>query len=222
MSYSDTTSEPRWRRRPEERPRQLIEAALEVFGEHGLAGARLEDIAKRAGVSKGTIYLYFPNKEALFREMVRQKVIEEIEAAEQRLATGTPTEQLQRFMHGYWTFLRSPAFGTIYRLVHGELHHFPDLAQFYSREVIQRGIKLVAEIVRRGAATGEFRTVDPTVAARMLGSIMVSHAVWCSRRTFFTHVADETDEQCIDAIIDFYLHALRADPSVFDAGTSRT
>jgi AcrR family transcriptional regulator len=65
MSASPNTgnpTEPRWRRLPEERPRQILAAALEVFGEHGLAAARLEDIAKRAGVSKGTIYLYFPNK----------------------------------------------------------------------------------------------------------------------------------------------------------------
>ena len=222
MSLPSTGQEPRWRRLPEERPRQLIDAALEVFGEHGLAGARLEDIAKRAGVSKGTIYLYFPNKEALFREMVRQKVIEEIEAAEQRLTDGTATEQLRRFMLGYWTFLRSPAFATIYRLVHGELHHFPDLAKFYSREVIERGIKLVGEIIRRGTRNGEFRDIDPTVAARMLGSIMLSHAVWCSRRSFFLHVAEETDEQCVDNIIDFYLHALRPDQAGAGAGTSRT
>ena len=66
-------TEPRWRRLPEERPKQILAAALEVFGERGLASARLEDIAKRAGLSKGTIYLYFPNKEELFREMVRQR-----------------------------------------------------------------------------------------------------------------------------------------------------
>ena len=72
MGAQPASNEPRWRRLPEERPRQILTAALEVFGEHGLAAARLEDIAKRAGLSKGTIYLYFPNKEELFREMVRQ------------------------------------------------------------------------------------------------------------------------------------------------------
>src|ERR687885_303898 len=78
-------AKPRWRRRPEERPGQIIEAALQVFGERGLAGARLEDIAKRAGVSKGTIYLYFPNKEELFRSMIRQTVIAAIERGEREL-----------------------------------------------------------------------------------------------------------------------------------------
>ena len=64
-------TQPRWRRLPEERPSQILDAALEVFAEHGMAAARLEDIAKRAGVSKATIYLYFPNKEALFRAVIR-------------------------------------------------------------------------------------------------------------------------------------------------------
>ena len=82
MSSSQTAPEPKWRRLPEERPQQIIEAALDVFAERGLASARLEDIAKRAGVSKGTIYLYFPNKEALFREVVRQTVVANIERAE--------------------------------------------------------------------------------------------------------------------------------------------
>ena len=68
---SSQATEPRWRRLPGERPNQILQAALEVFDEQGLAGARLEDIAKRAGVSKGTIYLYFANKEELFREMIR-------------------------------------------------------------------------------------------------------------------------------------------------------
>jgi len=217
MSHAPAGQEPRWRRLPEERPRQIIDAALDVFGEHGLAGARLEDIAKRAGVSKGTIYLYFPNKEALFREMIRQKVIEVIERAEQQPTAGTATEQLRRHMHESWTFLRSPTFETIFRLVHGELHHFPDLAAFYSREVIQRSTSLTAQIIRRGIERGEFRGVEPTVAARMLGSMLVSHAVWCSRRDFFQHVAAKTDAQCIDEIIDFYFHALLHAPDA-DSG----
>ena len=103
---------PKWRRRPEHRPQQIIEAALEVFGESGLANARLQDIASRAGVSKGTIYLYFPNKEELFREMIRQTAVAAIERAAKDVTQGTPTEQLLAFMKGYWEFVRSPVFST--------------------------------------------------------------------------------------------------------------
>src|SRR3981081_4801174 len=95
-----TSAQPKWRRRPEHRPQQIIEAALEVFGECGLANARLQDIANRAGVSKGTIYLYFPNKEELFREMIRQTAVAAIEWGEKTAGNAPPHEQLPPAMRG--------------------------------------------------------------------------------------------------------------------------
>lgn len=207
---SSEIAEPRWRRLPEERPQQILHAALDVFGEHGLAGARLEDIAKRAGVSKGTIYLYFPNKEALFREMVRSTIVEAIVTGESIPNTGSAREQLLAFMEHYWEFVRTPAFSVIYRVVVSELHHFPDLVEFYSAEVIARGQKLLSGIIARGVATGEFRTVDPTVTGRMLISLFSTSAMWCCKRKFFPHLRDRTDEQIYNEIVDFYLSALRA------------
>src|SRR3954469_9401923 len=190
-------AEPRWRRLPEERPRQILNAALAVFGERGLAAARLEDIAKHAGLSKGTIYLYFPNKEELFREMVRTTVISALEEREQRLtsATDSATEVLTAFMRDYWKFIRSEQFAPIFRLVHAEIHNFPDLAQFYATEVVARSHRLVQTLIARGIATGEFRDVDPVVAARMLASTFVMHGVWCTHRECFASVAKKTDEQ---------------------------
>src|SRR5215510_8681003 len=119
---AEPLTEPRWRRLPEERPRQIIEAALAIFGERGLAAARLEDIAKRAGLSKGTIYLYFPNKEELFREMVRDTVVSKIERREEEIhsMTGSATDAMIRFMRGHWTFIRSPQFAPLFRLIHAE------------------------------------------------------------------------------------------------------
>src|SRR3954464_7728803 len=95
--------QPRWRRLPEERPAQILDAALDVFAEHGLGAARLEDIAKRAGLSKGTIYLYFPNKEALFREVVRQTVVSQIESGERdfHAATGSARAALADHLRRY-------------------------------------------------------------------------------------------------------------------------
>src|SRR3569832_333654 len=133
MSSIPHQPEPRWRRLPEERPRQILAAALEVFGERGLGAARLEDIAKRAGLSKGTIYLYFPNKEELFREMVRQLVVAQLEGAEREFqsATVSATEALTQFMRRYWGFIRSRQFAPLFRLIHAEIRNFPDLARFY-------------------------------------------------------------------------------------------
>ena len=203
-------SEPRWRRLPEERPQQILKAALEVFGEHGLAGARLEDIAKRAGVSKGTIYLYFPNKEALFREMVRSTIVEAIVAGEGIPSDGSARDQLLTFMEQYWEFVRTPAFTVIYRVVVSELHHFPDLVEFYSAEVIVRAQKLIAGILARGSDRGEFRALDPIVTGRMLISLFSTSAMWCCKRKFFPHLRDKSDEQIYAELVDFYLSALRA------------
>src|SRR6476469_1611223 len=103
-----TVTEPRWRRLPEERPKQILDAAFAVFAERGLAAARLEDIAKRAGLSKGTIYLYFPNKEELFREVVRSTVIAFIERGEAIHGSEPGRRQaLLTWMEGYWAWLRS-------------------------------------------------------------------------------------------------------------------
>src|SRR5689334_24924654 len=124
MAISSSSQEPRWRRLPEERPQQIIDAALTVFGERGLAAARLDDIAKRAGLSKGTIYLYFPNKEELFREMVRHTVIAQIEEGERRFQTSSEsaTDTLIAFMKDYWSFIRSDRFAPMFRLIHAEIH----------------------------------------------------------------------------------------------------
>ena len=211
-----SSQEPRWRRLPEERPQQIIDAALEIFGERGLAAARLEDIAKRAGLSKGTIYLYFPNKEELFREVIRTTIIAQIERAERELAAATQQsahETLAQFVRGYWGFLRSPTFAALFRLIHAELSNFPDLARFYGREVVERVLRLVTGIVERGVRSGEFRDVDPAVAARMLGPMLLMHALWCNHRDLFKTTANKSDEQIVAEVLDFYLHAICPAPT---------
>ncbi|MDQ6717295.1 MAG: TetR/AcrR family transcriptional regulator [Gemmatimonadota bacterium] len=200
---------PRWKRRPEHRPGQIIDAALEVFGKKGLARTRLEDIAVRAGVSKGTIYLYFENKEALFKEMIRETSIAAIERGEQRPSSGSAAEQLRAVMERHWDFVRTPAFSTIHRLVIGELHQFPDLARFYAEEVIARGMRLITGIIRRGIDAGEFRETDPAAAARMLVALFVMNGVWCDKRECLPVLEGRDDERAFADINDFYFSALR-------------
>jgi TetR/AcrR family transcriptional regulator len=208
---------PKWRRCPADRPVQIIKAALEVFGECGLANARLQDIAARAGVSKGTIYLYFPNKEELFREMIRQTAVAKISSAEAAVAEGknSPTNQLIAAMKGYWTFTRSPAFSTIHRLVLGELHQFPDLAKFYASEVVARGQKLLSGIISRGIAAGEFREIDPMVAARMLVALTVMNGIWRDEHTGVPLLAHKTDEEVFQELAQFYLHSIAPSDGAF-------
>jgi len=215
---------PRWRRLPEERPRQILDAALEVFGERGLAGAKLDEIAKRAGVSKGTIYLYFPNKEELFREVVRAVVIAPKDQHAIRIAgeTDDPAEQLERFLRAHWDFVRSPAYQTIYRLVTGELHNFPDLAEFYGREVIKPGNQLLASVIQRGIDRGIFRRVDPILAARFMASTAITHSTWCARRQLFKMLTDVSDEQVFEQLLDFFFHAIRTTPAPAKTGRALT
>jgi AcrR family transcriptional regulator len=199
------------RRRPESRPAQIIEAALEVFGERGLANARLDDIARRAGLAKGTIYLYFPNKEELFRAVIRKTVVATIDRAEASVAEIAPEAQLDALMRTHWAFLRSATFERIYRLITGELHNFPELARFYADEVLVRGLRLMAGVIRRGIASGVFRRTEPEAAARMIFGSFVSHAIWRSRPTVFTHIAHLSDEKVYAQLSALILAALRPD-----------
>ena len=183
-----------------------------MFGERGLAAARLEDVAKRAGLSKGTIYLYFPNKEELFREMVRHSVVSHIEEREQEVsaAAGTASDVLTQHLRSYWKFIRSEPFAPLFRLIHAEIHNFPDLARFYADEVVARSHRLMSTLIARGIESGEFRPIDPFVAARMLAAPFVMHGVWCTHREFFASVAAKSDEEVLEELIDFCLHALKS------------
>jgi AcrR family transcriptional regulator len=209
---SEQTAEPRWRRLPEERPKQILDAALAVFAERGLAAARLDDIAKLAGVSKGTIYLYFANKEELFRGVVRGTVISFIEQGEAFFeAEPDPERALNRWMEGHWEWLRSATFPAMHRLFSSELRDFPDLHAFYATEVVGRAQRLVCDILERGMDTGVFRRMDPLVASRMLSALMVTHGTWYHQKNSFKSIANFADDVLLSQIRDFFFHAMRPD-----------
>ena len=209
---TDALVEPRWRRLPEERPRQILDAAFAVFADRGLAAARLDDIARRAGLSKGTIYLYFPNKEELFREVVRSTVVTAIERGEAVLAhEPDPRRALIAWMDNYWAWLRSPVFPAMYRLMHTELHRFPDLAAFYATDVIARAHRLMGDMIERAMAANVLRRMDPLVAARMLSALFLTHANWYHQRAHVASIMNVSDELMLAQIRDFFFHAMRPD-----------
>jgi AcrR family transcriptional regulator len=213
--------EPKWRRLPGERPQQILDAAIEVFGDHGLADARLEDIAKRAGVSKGTIYLYFPNKEALFKEMVRQTVIDQLEQTERELGNDrgmSATEQVRHFMRWWWDLMRGSEYQRIHRLVVGELQRFPELVEFFWDEVIVRRQRLLDRLIQRGVDSGEFRVVDPTTAGRIVTSMFSAHALWACTR--FYEKQELTDEIVFEQVMDYFFHSLSPTAALATTGPS--
>lgn len=200
--------EPRWRRRPQDRPNEILEAAMQVFADRGLSGARVEDIAEAAGVSKGTVYLYFQGKEVLFKEAVRRKVRLVVEGLSAAAPPGDPVGRLDGFLAAYWAHLRRPAFGNLYRLLLAELHQFPELSHFYAREVSGRIMSLATEIIEEGVSTGTLRSLDPPVASRMIIGLMVQHAVWASRRELFPYLGIRTDGELLQEIREFVADAL--------------
>ena len=171
---------PRWRRRKAARPEELVVAALEVFVERGYAAARLEDVARRAGVTKGTIYLYFENKEALFKAMVRQTIVPTIARAEQEVAAhrGSAAALVRQLVLGWWDVIGKPPLSGLPKLMMAEAATFPELARFYHDEVISRGQRLLRGVLERGIQSAEFRRVDVQPAVRLALAPVLHAANW--------------------------------------------
>lgn len=172
-------ADPKWRRRKDDRPAEIIAAALEVFSRRGFAAARLEEIAAQAGVSKGTLYLYFRSKEELFKAMVRELLVPTIVEVEQQVAgeAGGTSELLAGVLRGMVEVIASPV-GAIPKLVIAEAGNFPDLARFYAEEVVGRGMGVVSRLVARGVERGEFRAIDPAGAAPVVIAPLLLLAMW--------------------------------------------
>lgn len=158
----------RWRRRKEARPDEILAAALTSFAARGFAATRLEDVAARAGISKGTLYLYFKSKEELFEAVVRTRLLPNLARIEALAASfeGPSAALLERLLLTIAGVVDSEV-GAIPKLVIAEAGNFPELARFYLDEVVRRGLRLIGVILRRGIERGEFRPVD------------VDHAVFC-------------------------------------------
>ena len=180
MVNTQTKTEPRWERRKESRPAELMEAALDLFAEKGYVATRLDDVAQRAGVSKGTLYLYFDSKEDLFKAVVRQGLVPAIVEAEKLVERfeGSAAELFRQLVMGWWKVIGDSRLSAIPKIMISEARNFPEIADFYHEEVIQRGSGMFVRALERGVATGEFRDVDVRYATRVLSSPLVMLAVW--------------------------------------------
>lgn len=175
----ETRQAVRWRRRKDSRPGEILEAALDCFAERGFAATRLEDVAARAGVTKGTAYLYFKNKEELFKAVVSGYLvpaIEQLEAAAR--APGPASELLVKIAAMFFEKVYSTRSSALPKLVVSEASNFPELARFYLDEVIDRGRRLLTTLLRRGIASGEFRDVDVEHTVYCMIAPLVFSALW--------------------------------------------
>jgi AcrR family transcriptional regulator len=177
---SAPTRAPRWQRRKEARPAEILEAALAVFAEKGFAAARLDQVAKAAGVSKGTLYLYFDSKEALFEAVVRSAIVPRLANAEALLRDhdGSAAEFLAKLYRMFAAVMADGQVAAIPKLVIAEAGNFPDLARFYLREVVSRGLRLMGAVLERGVARGEFRPMNPAHATRLMIAPVLFLALW--------------------------------------------
>ncbi len=207
-----TAHSPRWRRRPDVRPQEILRAAFRVFGTRGLHQATLDDVARAAGITKGTIYLYFPSKADLFIAMLKARVNHIMPAVEAPAGGGaapTARQQLSSLGRRLYQFFRSRSYLTMYRTVVSEAARFPEAAALLYREGILPANRRLAEVIRRGIATGEFRRVDPMIAARafvgMFQVFAVSQGLLGGQRIF-----PMADAKVVRTVSQIFFHGLLA------------
>ncbi len=172
--------QPKWQRRAEERPREICAAALEVFAEKGFAAAKLDEIARRAGVSKGTLYLYFEDKEDLFRAVVRSAIAPNIEAVTSTISSSDAPfpDVVRMFLCAFAEREARLPIGAVAKMVVGESRNFPELARVWHDEVASKAIGAIAGFVERAQQRGEVRPGDPRLHAFSLMGPMVLGALW--------------------------------------------
>lgn len=202
-------------RRKEARPAELLGAATALFVEKGYAATRVEEVAALANVSKGTLFLYYPSKQALLKAVVRENIagrFAEWQAELQDFEGSTP--DLVRHAFAVWLErIANTHAGGIYKLLTSECCNFPELATFYLEEVVYPGNALVRRILERGIARGEFRPVNVDAAIHLIVTPMFSYIQWCySMGMCYPESLGVSREAYFDMHVDNLLRGLAANP----------
>jgi AcrR family transcriptional regulator len=195
----------RWQRRQDARSAEILEAALACFAQKGFAATRMDDIARRAHISKGTIYLYFENKEAVFKALARGAVGAQLTQAKGLIAAhrGSAADLLRLVLSCIGHFVSTSDRVVLPRLLLAEAGNFPELARFWRQEVIDQGLAVFEAIIRRGQAGGEFRDLPPSHAARLCIAPMLVIMLW---RATFAQFDDEPYDY--DGLVQAHLATL--------------
>ncbi len=196
----------------EERMRAIRAAALDVFSQKGFAAARLDDVAKAAGVAKGTIYLYFASKEDLLEAIVKSSITVVIDDFEERVAaSASPASEMLRMMGSVIV----AAFADenrrrVLHLVMCEGGRFPQIAEFYHREIVSRGIRVIRAIVAKGCESGEFASDAPARFPQLVIAPALVAVIWA---IVFQRIEPLDARAMMDAHFDLLLRALTRRPS---------
>ena len=175
LAASAINAPPARQRRKQARPQELLDAALTLFVERGFAATRMEDVATLAGVSKGTLYLYYASKEDLLKAVIRERLSSEIEAGALEVAqhVGSHADLLRKLLAHWWLRVLDSTASGVFKLIVTEVRGFPEIAEYYVREVVTPGQQLIGGMLERGIAAGEFRAVDVNAAVHSLVLPMV-------------------------------------------------
>ena len=173
-------STPKRERRKEARPGELVTAARDLFVEKGFAATRAEEVAARAGVSKGTLFLYFQSKEDLFKAVISENIANLFPAwnEEFKAFSGSSADMLHYAMDLWWNNVGNTPASGIVKLVLSEAQNFPDIAEFYQREVVEPGTRLLRSILQRGVDSGEFCAMDTQQSVFSIISPMIFLMMW--------------------------------------------
>lgn len=214
MPSTHELASPRWHRRKDARPAEILRSAFDTFVERGYAATRLEDIARRAGCTKGTIFLYYANKEELFKATVRE-LIEPVCARAELLAAshqGGAAELLEKLLRLRWEALFHSPLSGMAKLMFAEAANFPELTRFYHAEIVDRGHRLMVRVIEAGVASGEFRRVDAEAVARLAIAPLLLAAIW--KHSFASVCACEVDTAAyFGTHLELVLRALVREPA---------
>ncbi|MDX8400560.1 MAG: TetR/AcrR family transcriptional regulator [Gallionellaceae bacterium] len=177
---NQSVSPPAHQRRKEARPAELTAAALDLFVERGFAATKLDDIAARAGVSKGTLYLYFASKEELFKSVIQQGCMPLLAQGEEMLAQeqGDPAVLLQAMLMRWWELIGATHLAGITKLMISEAGNFPEVAQYYYENIIIPGRGLIRQVLERGIALKQFSVGDMESTIDIIMAPMLMLTIW--------------------------------------------
>jgi AcrR family transcriptional regulator len=201
----------RWERRPDERPDEILDAALAVFAERGYRNTRLEDVGEAAGVTKGAIYHYFENKEDLLLRAIehrREVAFEKIEGIVRDKAAPVST-RIRLIVRRWFAAMTKERLAVMTLLLQGIAHEAPEAFRNWLAGGPTASARLIATLVREGQARGEFRAdADADVAARLLVSGLLQQTVWQQYADGVPDLA-MAEDRLVDSALELFLHSLR-------------
>jgi len=203
---------PKRERRKDARPGELLEAALQLFVQKGYAATKVEDVAALAGVSKGTLFLYFPTKEDLFKAVVGENLSQHFPAWNLAFESfeGSSAEMLRFALQSWWEKIGSTPASGICKLMLSESRNFPDLLSFYVESVMRPGNHLLRRILERGMANGEFRPMNADIAVHTIVAPMIFLMIWENSMSAYSSSLTMAPLDFLEHQIDVLLHGLVA------------